>query len=77
MVQTSWSPTSCSCSQHRCNLEDENLGKLSNNGQRLTIIIRGNCGVTIFNDVNGVSYHFDHKLGREVLPQTLIPIKFK
>ena len=33
--------------------------------------------MTIFDDANGVNYHFDGKLGKEVLPQTLIPIKFK
>ena len=62
---------------HRCNLKDDNLDKLSNNGQKLKVTIHGHCGMTIFDDANGDSYHFDGKLGKEVLPQTLIPIKFK
>ena len=53
------------------------LDKLSDNGQKLEVVIRGHCGMTIFEDVNGNTYHFDGKLGKEKLPQTLIPIKLK
>ena len=53
------------------------LDKLANNGQKLEVIIRGHCGMTIFEDVNGNSYHFDGMLGKQQLPKTLIPIKLK
>ena len=52
------------------------LSKLTNNDQKLTVKVRGVCAYSMFKDINENFYHFDGKLGKQILPEIRIPIKF-